>query len=460
MTADSDRRVRRAMEGDSALVVTRAFTLDDIHVRTAAQGGDGRTVDAYAAVFLTPTEIVDQDGHYREQIDPHAFDKSIKERRGQIFSVYNHAKTLAGTPSGEWSVPVGKPLEIRSDAKGLFTSTRYNDDPASERILEAIKSGSLTGMSFTGVFLRSVPDLKGPYDQYWPDADGVLPLVTRMEIALIEYGATPNPAYDTATVVGVRARRPRESVRLVAVPPHKTKTLDTKPYDANAAVHKLSAFGMPAQPQMMSIYAMVDETQSNDDGTMPTSAGFLPHHEVDTAGNVGPANMDAVRQSLADLQQGKLDGPRLRRRPQAGDDRPPARPRERSLASGGAEAADEVDVTPSDAAAHYRTATNSDRTIKQLGAPVSISSSGRNPAATERAVDLTDIEAETITEEEHDRANKPTHAPIHGTHTHVHEARRTATTAARTTSMSTSMRTLGDNNHDHDAPESARAARA
>jgi hypothetical protein len=44
----------------------RAWALDDIRIRS---GGDGRTVEAYAAVFDTPTEVHDQDGHYNEVID-------------------------------------------------------------------------------------------------------------------------------------------------------------------------------------------------------------------------------------------------------------------------------------------------------------------------------------------------------------------------------------------------------
>jgi HK97 family phage major capsid protein/HK97 family phage prohead protease len=198
-----DGRVRRALDGDDSLLVIRSVALDDIHVRA---GGTGRDVVAYAAVWMSPTEIVDQDGHYREQNARDSMEKSIADRAGRIFSVYNHGKTLSGTPSDLHSVPLGKPLEIRADKTGLLTVTRYNKDPEADRILEAIKSGSLTGMSYTGVFLRSDPQLR-PYERYGPSPAGDLPLVTRMEIALIEYGPTPIPAYAEAAVIGVRTRR-------------------------------------------------------------------------------------------------------------------------------------------------------------------------------------------------------------------------------------------------------------
>ncbi|MDQ1248447.1 MAG: uncharacterized protein QG597_2819, partial [Actinomycetota bacterium] len=42
----------------------RSYALDDITIRS----GDGRTVEAYAAVFDTSAEIHDRQGHYLERI--------------------------------------------------------------------------------------------------------------------------------------------------------------------------------------------------------------------------------------------------------------------------------------------------------------------------------------------------------------------------------------------------------
>ena len=179
---------------------SRVVATDDISIRS---GGDGRTVVAYAAIFNSPTHIVDQDGEYQEQIGRHAFDKSLTQNRDRIFSVYNHAKTLHGTPSDQGSVPIGRTVDIRADSKGLLTVTRMNEGQWGDSILDAIKSGSLRGMSFTGVFVKSDPPLR-PGQQYRRDARGNLPLVTRQEIGLVEYGPTPIPAYPGAEVVGVR----------------------------------------------------------------------------------------------------------------------------------------------------------------------------------------------------------------------------------------------------------------
>jgi HK97 family phage major capsid protein/HK97 family phage prohead protease len=357
MTSDTARRVRRALDGDRTVTVTRNFPLDDIRVMTRAEGGDGRTVTAYAAVFNDPTEIWDQDGHYLEQIHPNGFHNTLQQRRNSVFCVYNHAKNLSGGPSDLWSVPVGVPLPgsegIRTDAKGLLTVTRYNQDEASSRILEAIKSGSLTGMSFTGVFLRSDPELTGPWSEYGPNKLGELPLVTRMEIALIEYGATPIPAYDHAQVVGVRARQEaegRESVTLLtpdviramnaaagpaeesqdraltaastpqmaqgqqpmihpdvkATPEHDTAGVLVTPDTAQEAKWDSqqweNAMQFPADLEHMhSLYALYDTSGQFADGTFAKSSGHLPHHVVDGNGAPGPHHPDAVKQALETL---------------------------------------------------------------------------------------------------------------------------------------------------------------
>lgn len=176
---------------------SRVVALDDISIRA---GGDGRTVTAYAAVFDSPAEIQDQDGHYLEQIGRTAFDKTLTERARKIGVFYNHAKTLHGTPSEQGSVPIGTAEEVRADSRGLLTVTRYNKTPLADAVLEAIRNGDITGQSFTGRFIKSDP--RGPY---LPSRAGALPLVTRQEIALIEYGPTPIPAYEAAEIVGVRA---------------------------------------------------------------------------------------------------------------------------------------------------------------------------------------------------------------------------------------------------------------
>lgn len=182
--------------------IFRAFALDatDISIRS---DGTGRTVDAYAAVFNQPAEIVDFEGHYREQLAPTSFNQTLS-RNGLRFGVfYNHSRTLMGTPSDMFSMPLGSPVEIRPDGKGLLTTVRYNANPLADQVLEAIRNGDIGGMSWSGRIIGQ--DVRTPRGGFKPGRDGELPLVTRTEIALKEFGPTPFPAYVGADILGVRS---------------------------------------------------------------------------------------------------------------------------------------------------------------------------------------------------------------------------------------------------------------
>lgn len=178
----------------------RSWALDGIEILRAADGhGDGRTVKAYATPFDVPTEITDQHGHYMEVIDRNAFNRQIGLGIDHVQVFYHHGLTIHGTPSDLGSVPIGSPLEIRPDGRGLLTVTRYNRSPLAEGVLEAIRNEDLRGYSFRGRIYKSNP-------ARIPKARGrQLPTVTRTELGLTEYGPTPTPAYADASIVAVRA---------------------------------------------------------------------------------------------------------------------------------------------------------------------------------------------------------------------------------------------------------------
>ena len=178
----------------------RAFPLEDISVRS---GGDGRTVEAYAAVFDRSVPIRDNQGEYMEVIAPGAFKRTIGHRGTNFGVFYNHARGIHGQPSDLFSLPLGTPLEVREDARGVVTVTRYNKNPLADQVLESIRNGDIRGQSFSGSFIHSDP--KPPRYGFRAADDGTLTTVTRTEIAMREYGPTPFPAYDDAAIVGVRA---------------------------------------------------------------------------------------------------------------------------------------------------------------------------------------------------------------------------------------------------------------
>lgn len=197
--------------GRSAAMVTpytRAFALDDISIRA---GGDGRTVDAYATVFDVPAHIRDQDGEYEEVNDRSMYNRAVADAAPQggrqswrVGVFYNHGMTLYQTPSDLYSMPVGVPLDIRPDGRGLFTRTRYAPGALGDTIIDGIKEGLLTAYSVSGSYRRSDPEV--PVGRgFVRGHDGKLQTVRRMEATLREYGPTPFPAYPEAEIVGMRA---------------------------------------------------------------------------------------------------------------------------------------------------------------------------------------------------------------------------------------------------------------
>jgi HK97 family phage prohead protease len=192
---DSDAASYRSRPfADEILRYDRMWALDDIVVRS---GGDGRTVEAYAAVFDVPTEIKDQHGHYMEVISRSAFNRAISHGIDRIGVFYHHGMTLAGTPSDLGSVPIGSPLEVRPDGRGLRTVSRFNRSALADSVLEAIRAGDIKGYSFRGKIYQSDP-------KRVPRGRG-LATITRTELGLSEYGPTPTPYYADAGIVAVRS---------------------------------------------------------------------------------------------------------------------------------------------------------------------------------------------------------------------------------------------------------------
>lgn len=186
---------------NEAHVFRREWALDDIEIIRGGQGGDGRTVEAYATVFDSPTEVKDQHGHYMETIHRSAFDEVLRGGISRVSCFYNHGMNMNGSPSDRWSVPIGTPLEIRPDGKGLRTITRFNQGNDADQILEAIKNDAIRGYSFRGPIRQSEP-------RRVPSARSgmALPTVTRMKLGLTEYGPTAAPYYAGAKVLALRSR--------------------------------------------------------------------------------------------------------------------------------------------------------------------------------------------------------------------------------------------------------------
>lgn len=203
--------------------ILRASPLIDIQV-----GGDGRTVTAYAATFSEPYEVEDFDGHYDEIINPRAFTRSLRQGfAGRVQALFNHGRTIAGTPSDRYSMPLGTPLEIRPEPRGLLTVTRYAKTPLADEVLELIGGGAITAQSFRGPIFRSAPPRPGP---------NMRPIVERLELGLRDYGPAPFAVNTAAQFLAVRSE-------IVA---ERLQTLDDLTDEERAELARLLAEGTPS----------------------------------------------------------------------------------------------------------------------------------------------------------------------------------------------------------------------
>lgn len=210
---DSDGDSSPGSDSASRSELIRDYPLEDLHIVRSGDGGDGRTVEAYAAVFNTETEIQDHQGHYLEVISPTAFSKRLSDLRrskagfGAVKVIFNHGRSAEGAPVERFMMPVAVPLSIEATDRGLLTRSRYFDTPLGNEVLQLIADGGITAQSFVGRIIRSDPEL-GRGGRHRPDASGRLTTVHRTELGLREYGGVLFPAYEGAEVLGVRMSTP------------------------------------------------------------------------------------------------------------------------------------------------------------------------------------------------------------------------------------------------------------
>lgn len=174
-------------------IIQRAFPLIDLEVTRG--DGDSRLVTAYAATFDDPYPVVDQWGDYDEEIDPRAFNRALSHGIHRTAVLFNHGMTVWGTPSEEFSKPLGSPVEIRPEKRGLLTVTRYNRTPLADEVLEMIANGDVRAQSFRGAVFRSAP----------PSTRDGRKVIRRLELGLKEYGPAPFVANPGAEIVAMRS---------------------------------------------------------------------------------------------------------------------------------------------------------------------------------------------------------------------------------------------------------------
>lgn len=170
--------------------------MSDAHIRTASfqlRDGteDGLTLEGHAAVFNQRTEIRDWLGSYDEQIAPGAFVRTLRARTPVL--MFDH-----GTHPLVGEMPLGSLVDVREDDVGLFVSARLHDNWLVEPVRDAVRSGSISGMSFQ----FSVPSGGDEWVEPEDRADGGSERLRIIrEVKLYEMGPVVFPAYPTTDVL-------------------------------------------------------------------------------------------------------------------------------------------------------------------------------------------------------------------------------------------------------------------
>jgi len=151
-----------------------------LEVRSAAKGGDGRTIEGIAVPFLRRQRI---DSTLTEQFAPGAFDHQIRAAHRIAFS--RDHMSQGGTL-------IGRATELRNDALGLWGAFRVSATTAGDETLALVADGALSELS---VGFRAQRDHVEP--------DGT---ITRVRADLVEVSVVLAGAYGAgATIMAVRS---------------------------------------------------------------------------------------------------------------------------------------------------------------------------------------------------------------------------------------------------------------
>lgn len=156
---------------------------------------DGTTLVGYAAVFDRWADIDSWEGRFIERLKRGAFTRTIGPNRGKadgpVRVLFNH-----GFDPSIGMKPLGANPVMKENSRGLWTETRLDPTSYNEDLKALLRSGALSGMSFTFDVLA---------DEWELDGDSRKRTIT--EVKLYEFGPVTWPAY-TDTTTGLRSREP------------------------------------------------------------------------------------------------------------------------------------------------------------------------------------------------------------------------------------------------------------
>ncbi len=193
---------------DDDATIERALTYADMEIRST---GDGRSVHGLAVPFDRETTVNDGFGPYREVFRRGAFARTINAGVDRVKLLGNHNRQ---------KFPLGKATSLTEDRAGLVGEFRISNTREGDEALELVRDGVLDSFS---VGFAQVPgkDRKSKG------------LVERLEVKLREVSLVAFPAYEGATVAGLRSQlsehlSDEELERLLALA-HDLGTRQTEP---------------------------------------------------------------------------------------------------------------------------------------------------------------------------------------------------------------------------------------
>ena len=162
----------------------------DIEIRS---DGTGRTVHGILVPYNTPARVSDGGPAYEEMFAPGAFARDIEARNGD----YRGVKFLYQHQHDE---PIGRAVELRDDAAGLFGAFRVAKTAKGDEVLELLREGVLDSFS---IGFRPIDPAPG-------DPLNINEPVVRVKAGLRETSVVTFPAYAGALIAGVRAIEPTD----------------------------------------------------------------------------------------------------------------------------------------------------------------------------------------------------------------------------------------------------------
>lgn len=241
----------------------------------------GRTIEGYASTFGNVDLGADV-------IHPGAFAKTLAERGNKVRLLWQH----------HTDEPLGKPLELREDARGLFIKAIISDTARGRDALALLRDGAIEGLSI------GYDAVKGGLEYQNVDGQTVRHL---REVKLYEVSIVSFPMNEQAGIIALKeaeavvdAASAADTAPEPPETPPETKSgrvlsraSATQIRAAIAELEALLANAFPPEPD-----AEPDEDEDEKHAALAEAASALLPPELDAAGPSADTHLQAKRLAL------------------------------------------------------------------------------------------------------------------------------------------------------------------